>query len=250
MLNELIRVHHEKYQDDIDFWLSRTSNRDPVLELGCGHGRVTIPLSLSGRQTVGVDLDLVSLHYLATAFRKANPLNPALVQADMLRLPLKIKFGAVIIPCNTYSLLKADQRITIVKRIFQLLKPSGVFIVSVPNPLLIREYHQELSSGENEQILDDEGRISHPISGNPIQISSQLTAVEGALSWEWIYDHLHPDGNVERYRKSAVHQLSSLEQYQKEIECAGLIILECLGDFNGSPIQNDSPYLIMICSKN
>ena len=42
MKTELIRIHHAEYQEDIPFWTSLTESKDPILEVGCGHGRVTI----------------------------------------------------------------------------------------------------------------------------------------------------------------------------------------------------------------
>ena len=248
VINELVRIHHEKYLDDISFWLSMTKGRNPVLELGCGHGRVTLPLWKEGRQVVGVDLVLESLHYLLTASLTDKSQHPKLVLADMLSLPLKTKFGAVIIPCNTYSIFSREQRILLLNEINQLLTSTGIFLVSVPNPIVIQEYHRELSADRGELTSDVEGIFPHPSTGNPVQVSSVLSPLADALSWEWIYDQLHPDGRVERHRQTAVHQLSSLEQYQKEIEATGFQSNHFLGDFDGSPYQDDSPYLIMVCS--
>ncbi len=250
VINELVRIHHEKYQDDISFWLSMTKGRNPVLELGCGHGRVTLPFWKAGRLIVGVEVDLESLRYLFTASQNDGLSNPRLILADMLNLPLKTKFGAVIIPCNTYSIFTGAERILLLNRIIQLLGSSGIFLVSVPNPLMIQEYHRELSADGGELTSDAEGIFSHPSTGNPVQVSSYLSPLADALSWEWIYDQLHPDGKVERHRQTAIHQLSSLEQYQNEIDEAGFQNNHFLGDFDGSPYQDDSPYLIMVCSKS
>lgn len=248
VINELVRIHHEKYLDDISFWLSMTRGRNPVLELGCGHGRVTLPLWKEERQVVGVDLILESLHYLLTASRNDGLSDPKLVLADMLCLPLKTQFGAVIIPCNTYSIFIAEERVLLLNRIIQLLKSSGIFLVSVPNPIAIQEYHQKISVDGGGLTSDVERIFPHPSTGNPVQVSSVLSPLADALSWDWIYDQLHPDGRVERHRQTAVHQLSSLEQYQNELEETGFHNNHFLGDFDGSPYQDDSPYLIMVCS--
>ena len=248
MINDLVRIHHENYLADIHFWHSITRGKDPVLELGCGHGRVTLPLCRAARQVVGVDLDLESLHYLLTASQPGAISKPGLLQADMLSLPFSTRFEAVIIPCNTYSIFNADQRILLLKKIVQILRPAGIFSFSIPNPYLIREYHQELSEVNGETEPDIELTFTHPTSGNPVQVSSHLSPLAGALSWEWIYDHLYPDGRVERHMQAAIHQLSSLDQYRIEIESAGFRNNSFLGDFDGSPYQHDSPYLIMVCS--
>jgi SAM-dependent methyltransferase len=250
VINELVRIHHEKYLDDIKFWHSMTKFKVPVLELGCGQGRVMLPLWKDGVKIFGVDLDFDSLQYLSTASKEEGLSDPKLVQADMLYLPVMSKFGSVIIPCNTYSTLDAEERKLILSRIFQLLIPSGTFLASVPNPVLIQAYYQELSVDGGEIEPDVEETFPHPITGNPVQVSSHLYPLDGALSWEWIYDHLHPDGKVERHRQTAIHTISSFEQYKIELEDAGFQNNQYLGDFEGNLYGEDSPYLIMICSKS
>src|SRR6266576_2727589 len=63
---------------DVPFWNRVASGaHGPVLELGCGTGRVTIPLARAGVHMVGVDR---SAPMLARAVRRArrlpNPKNP------------------------------------------------------------------------------------------------------------------------------------------------------------------------------
>ncbi len=41
-----------------------TEGKEPILEVGCGHGRVALALLEAGRNVVGVDIDLHALHYL------------------------------------------------------------------------------------------------------------------------------------------------------------------------------------------
>ncbi len=65
VINDLVRIHHETYLADIPFWHSVTRDKDSVLELGCGHGRVTLPLCEVGTTVFGLDLDFESLQYLS-----------------------------------------------------------------------------------------------------------------------------------------------------------------------------------------
>jgi SAM-dependent methyltransferase len=250
VINDLVRIHHAFYQDDLDFWISRLEGRNPVLELGCGHGRVTIPLLIAGCDVIGLDLDQESLLYARKASRHKQLSDNNFIQADMLRLPLKGKFGAVIIPCNTYSLFKEAERTRLLGDIHRLLVPEGIFLASVPNPRLISKLHQELSPPESPISEDLETDFLHPQTGNPVQVSSLLSPGPGYLSWEWIYDHLLPDGITERFKQSARHQLSSPDQYREELLEAGFRHNTFLGDFDGTSFQPNSPYLIMICERS
>jgi SAM-dependent methyltransferase len=99
---------------DLDWWLQVTAGRSPVLELGCGTGRLTVPLAAAGVQVVGVDIDPEMLGALAERSRRteAGPGAPFpwpfAIAGDMRSFALHCRFGAVIIPYNSIQLLSGD----------------------------------------------------------------------------------------------------------------------------------------------
>lgn len=83
---------------DLGFYSALVDSRGgPVLELGCGTGRLTVPLG-----AVGLDIDPVML--AAARGRGARQL----VQADMRRFALAGRFSVVAIPYNSLQLLVDD----------------------------------------------------------------------------------------------------------------------------------------------
>jgi hypothetical protein len=62
----------------------------------------------------------------------------------------------------------------------------------------------------------------------------------------WIYDHLFPDGRVERFTAETAHHMLPANDYLDEIRGEGLEEIEVYGDFDKSPYQGDSPYLICV----
>ena len=76
MFPTLYHAHHGQYQEDLPFWLKLANQQGgPVLELGCGTGRVLLPLARGGFQTVGLDNDLEMLRFLQAA--RGADLQPA-----------------------------------------------------------------------------------------------------------------------------------------------------------------------------
>jgi SAM-dependent methyltransferase len=203
------------------------------------------PLIRSGRQVIGVDLDFEYLKFLQSSFEIQDV---RIIQADMNQIPLNAAFGAIIIPCNTYSSFNLQKRNQLLSEIKRILAENGSLIVSMPNPLNIQQIHQELRMADGKTPLEIEGSINHPQTGFPVQISSKLHALPDKLRWVWIYDHLLPDGNVERYSQTVDHYLSSLEQYLFELKEAGLVGGDFWGDFDCSPYQEDSAFLILSAS--
>ena len=90
---------------DLEFYarLARDTG-GPILELGCGTGRLTRPLAAIGYDVLGVDLDPDMLGWSAPGVE--------LVQADMRSFDLSRDFPLVIVPYNTLQLLTtaADQQ--------------------------------------------------------------------------------------------------------------------------------------------
>jgi SAM-dependent methyltransferase len=84
MFPPLYHAHHNLYADDLPFWLDLAGKVDgPVLELGCGTGRVLLPLAQAGRQVYGLDNDWEMLRFLANRLTPDLRSLADLIQADM-----------------------------------------------------------------------------------------------------------------------------------------------------------------------
>lgn len=95
---------------DFPFWYKLAYSADePILEVGCGFGRITIPLGEYGIRTIGLDTSAAAL---AEARRRASPDLPVtFVEGDIRSVDLGQKLGLVIFPANTFlQLLTADDQ--------------------------------------------------------------------------------------------------------------------------------------------
>ncbi|MCD6425662.1 MAG: class I SAM-dependent methyltransferase [Anaerolineales bacterium] len=249
---DLIKIHHADYLDDIHFWTSWTEGKEPVLEVGCGHGRVALPLLAAGREVVGVDIDLPAIQSLRDDLEKKEmeiQNRARIIHENIVNFQPEGRFGAAIIPCNTYSTFPLEERQIIISKIYQLLAPGGIFAASMPNPLQLRSLYEELRENSDPEGSDLETSFLHPETGFPVQVSSKVTARENSLGWDWIYDHLHPDGQVERVVQSTEHYLTTLEIYQQELVRVGFDEIHSMGDFDSSDYLEDSSYLILVGNK-
>jgi SAM-dependent methyltransferase len=242
MLPQLYHAHHSLYLEDLPFWLDLAAQAgDPVLELGCGTGRVLIPLAVAGYQTVGLDHDLSMLKFLHTNIGPEIQHEPRLLAADIAEYNLTAQFPLIILPCNTFSMLSHDHRKACLRCVLRHLRQDGIFAVCLPNPeLLIRLPNRSMTELEDEFI--------HPHTGNPVQVSSSWKRTKNTFNVTWNYDHLLPDGTVDRLTVNAIHQLTPLKTYVGDIEYAGLMVRELYGDFDRSAFTVDSPHLILLIS--
>jgi len=239
----LYHAHHTLNQEDLPFWLGLAAEKPGlILELGCGTGRLLIPLAQNGRAVVGLDHNLEMLSFLRQHLPASLTGQVWVFCADFLRFHLKQQFQLIFLACNTYSTLKAGERQRLLQLVHQHLAPGGLFAASLPNPLWLRRLPRQSASEVEETFL-------HPIDGEPVQVSSawQRTATEFRLTWH--YDHLLPDGRVERQTAEVHHSLDGPQSHLRELQHAGFVIANLWGSYDRQRWQPDSPWLIFCAQK-
>ena len=239
----LYHAHHIRHPDDLPFWLDLAVKQgDPVLELGCGTGRVLIPLARAGHLVYGIDHDAGMLSLLQANLPPSLLPNAHIVQADMTAFHLAMYFPLIILPCNTLSALpKADRRQT-QALVHHHLRPGGLFAASLPNPTRLAALPAH-ADPKVEEIFP------HPSDGEPVQVSSAWERTAQNFIVTWHYDHLLPDGKVERVTAQASHELVTVEAYLDEMRTVGLEPEVLYGDYAGTPYTANSTYAIILARK-
>lgn len=125
---------------DVDFYVAQArGSRGPILEVGCGSGRVTLPLAHTAVEVVGLDLD-VDLLSLARAklVREDSPTSARveLVKADMADFDLDRTFAQIHIPYRTFQhLLTPMDQISALECLAAHLEEGGLLIFDTFDPL-------------------------------------------------------------------------------------------------------------------
>ena len=239
MLARLYHAHHARHKEDLTFWLELARLQgDPILELGCGSGRVLLPLAQAGHSVLGLESDANMLAVLRENLPPGLIERVEMIQADMAAFELGRQFALILLPCNTYSTLTAQARRATLGCVQRHLAPRGLFAVSLPNPSLLRQL-PACSQPEVEE------HFPHPLDGEPVQVLSSWARSAAHFVVRWDYDHLLPDGSVERISMQARHELASADAYLAELGAAELHPLALYGDFDRSPYSPEAPYLII-----
>ena len=236
----LYHAHHSLHKEDIPFWMELAALQgSPLLELGCGTGRVLLPLAQAGYLVYGMDNDAGMLAILR--MNQAPALQPRVnvLIADLAGFHLQKRFALILLPCNTFSTLTPAQRQSMLTCVAWHLSPAGVFAASLPNPSLLKSLPAH-AEPEVEEVFP------HPLDGEPVQVSSAWKRTARHINLYWHYDHLLPDGRVERTSGKAQHSLVPAETYLEELRREGFVDVQLYGDFDGSDYTPNAPNLIVV----
>ncbi len=242
----LYHAHHSRHMEDLPFWLSLAkSHPGEVLELGCGTGRILLPVLQAGYKAIGLDNDLDMLRFLINQWPLKGA--PPVFQADMAHFHLAAEFSLILLPCNTLSTLSSTVRRRVFDHAAALLSPMGLFSASLSNPQVLLDLPAH-SDSEVEEVfnLPPDGSS---LQGEPIQVSSSWARSREDFTVSWHYDHLLPDGRADRLTVKARHLLTPTDEYLAELRQSGFTILDLFGDFDSSPYTPDSPSLIILAQK-
>ena len=239
----LYHLHHVDYLEDIPFWLSLAQEQgSPILELGCGTGRVLLQLAGVGLKCIGIDKNWHMLEFLKNQISNASTRRVEIINADFTSFCMRVRLPLIIMPCNTYSTLNPEDRLLLLECVWENLDEGGIFSVSMPNP-------EVLKSQNSIDDLEIEKIISHPTLKNPVQVSYRILKEKFHITFHWYYDQLLPDGHVSRLSVNTTHFLVSMNQYIQELQNSGFEIEKIYGDFIPTPHLPDSTNLIIIARK-
>lgn len=127
-----------------------------VLDLACGQGRHSIPLTSRGYQVVGLDYSPYLLE-LAKKFSHDAGVEPSLIRGDMRVLPFSRCFDAVYIFFTSFGYFSDEDNIQVLREVRRALKPGGRFLLDLWNPFKLAEHpnHQAWYLYEDMLVLEE-----------------------------------------------------------------------------------------------
>jgi SAM-dependent methyltransferase len=219
---------------------------DPILELGCGTGRITMALAEAGKRVTGLDL---SERMLERAVKKRAALRVEarervhLVQGDMVKFDLGEKFRLIIIPFRPFQhLLEVQQQMDCLDSVRKHLAPGGRLILDVfqtdaermHDPVHMREaLVTEYKTADGRQV-----RISERVAG--------FHRAEQCNDVEMIFSITHPDTRKERLVFAWTLRYFFRYEVEHLLGRCGFQVAAEYGDFDRSPIWDESPEMIFV----
>lgn len=167
---------YRRRRDDVAFYLEvarRHAGKGPILELGCGSGRLTVPLARAGYRIVGVDASRPMLAQARTRIARLGAEAAArveLVAGDFraLRSSVRGRYPLVICPFNAFQHLYERSDVErFLAGVRASLAPGALFVFDLMNPDL-----GWLSRDPNRRWART--RYKDPVSGAQMIYSTQI----------------------------------------------------------------------------
>ena len=218
----------------------------PILELGCGTGRLVVPLARGGLDVTGVDVSPAMLERARQKVAAANlGERVTLLEQDIRDLDLPGGFGLAIAATNTFMhLLTADDQLKALASIHSALRPGGLFVLDVLNPDLGR-----LLEPGGQMHLDKV--MTDPQTGHSLLKTHTQTVdlARQTLHVTLIVDEIGDDASVQR----TLFPFSLRYMFRAELElllrCAGYRLEAIYGSYDLDDYAADSEIMLAVARR-
>lgn len=237
------------FDHDVPFYrdLAREAGSE-TLELGCGTGRVAVPLAEAGVRVAGVDLDPAMLERARTRAEAARVADrTAWFRGDMTRLSLERRFRLAICPANTLLCLRSRtaQELALASAA-RHLEEGGRLALDVFHPPVYLSDHpadgirRVLRQGPDPST----GRttrwsvaVRHSVAQQILVAANEIEVYDGA-------------GGVERHAFEEVLRYCHRAELELLLEKAGLVVESVHGWFDRRPFDDTSRKIVIVATRS
>lgn len=219
----------------VGFWLSHAEvTGGPILELGCGTGKLSIPLAKAGFSVTGLDNSPALLQFATSKDR-----NVRWIEGDMRDFDLRDKFALIMLPsnnlCHLHSVEDFQGCMNCVER---HLLPGGAFIIDV----FVPDLNMLLQDAQDEYLLSE---YENPSGDGRVRVMAQS-----------YYERATQIRRTTTVRKIAGYpdQIGTLDlkmYFPRELEAlvrlSGFRISARYGGHSGERFSDDSRVQVLVC---
>lgn len=225
---------------DVDFYVAEArAARGPVLELGCGTGRILLPTARAGIPVTGVDRSAPMLRrlerHLAAEPREVRD-RVRLVEADIVDADARGRFALVTLPFRPIAhVLRIDDQIRLLENARRHLAPEGRLLLDFfhPDPRYLAAPMPESLQVERSEGARRIRRYGSLVPHRAEQVSDVL------LRWE-----IEEQGRITERRISFPMRWYHRFELEHLLARAGFEVEDLYGDFRGGPFADDSAEMV------
>ncbi len=243
-------AEHRDKSDDLAFYerLIDAQGEGPLLEIGCGSGRVLFHLAQQLEQVHGIDREAAMLQLARRRLAQMHSelrSRIQLFQGDVLRVELSRRYRYLLLSYNCLMHFHSvDGQLRLLQRLRNWLLPEGLLVIDLPNA-------GEAFASEDSEALTLERRFIDPDTGHLVmqQASSRLDRATQLMHTTWVYDEIDGDGALRRTLAPVVFRHFFRSELELLLRLAGFSIDACYGDYEQGPFEDGCARLLVVARR-
>lgn len=215
------------------------TSEGPVLEVGCGTGRITLELLEAGVDVTGIDVSEGMLGVLRTTAADAG-LEPDVRQADVRTFEPRREYALAIVPFRAFlHLLETDDQLAALERVYSALAPGGTLVLNTftPSFTVICERYGEW---ERTEVDVEDATYVHRTKTDLVDEVAQVAEITSVIET--------PDGDSLERSETQIALISKRE-FDLLFRCSPFEEWSVSGDFEGELLESASQEMVWTARK-
>ncbi|MGO8949671.1 MAG: class I SAM-dependent methyltransferase [Ktedonobacterales bacterium] len=260
MAVEEIYRHPEDYElemaahgeDDLSFWRGVLACEHPrrVLEVGCGTGRLTIPLARAGNSAgftvTGIDSEPTMLRRAEERAASEPPAVRAalrLLQADVCELQLTEQFDVIMMPYGVaHHLTSLDEQLSAWRVLHEHLVAGGLLAVEVTAPSLGQLAQATTGTPRTTDLDVRDSNGTHLLRS---VVTTYCPTTQLALH-AFSYTICTVDGKCRAYESHFTMHVYFPSEFVSLFAATGFTVERLIGSYDGKPLATNSTLMIAL----
>lgn len=231
--------------DDLLFFSELAAEHDgPILDVGCGTGRVLLHMAQEGHSVHGVDDSAQMLAVLARKLDAFPHLRTFVTyaQADILTYEAPQPYALILLSYNALMHFHdQDRQIALLNNLRRMVDEDGLLVIDLPNA------GETFATQDTDAILLDRSFID-PETGHLVMLQSHsyLDRTTQRLRVQWIYDEIGEDGTVKRLVVPHILRYYFQPEIALLLQVTGWEVEAVYGDVDESPYEDGCPRMVVL----
>lgn len=237
-------AEHTDKTDDLLMYSRLIEQYDgPVLDIGCGTGRVMFHIAQEGMEAHGIDSEEAMLDRARFKLDMFPHLRGKLrfYQGDVLSIDLEQSYRMALLSYNSLMHFhEQSEQIALLKRLRGWIASDGLLVIDLPNA------GEAFSSQEGDNITLERTFLEVE-SGHLVmqQATSYLDRVTQLMHVNWIYDEIDGDGVVRRTVAPVVFRYFFYPEVKLLLQLTGYEVEAVYGDTDEGPFEDGCERMVI-----
>ena len=234
---QLYDLEHDSFEDDAALYLNLVGE-GPVLEIGCGTGRIVERLVQAGLETYGIDQSEAMLAVARNRLAGLERAHVYLMSVEHLDLPYT--FQSAIWPLNVlWHLADLETQLRSLRLVRRHMAEGGMLVVDVSNPLTMTDRQSASEVRLRFQSLHGTDRVYGFSSAEDAEAEQMLRLA----MW---YDVIGEDGAIRRIGTDFSLRYTYRFELELALTAAGFQVVQTYGSYDLEPYASDSTNVLMV----